>query len=93
MDLAFSIEPFDFGRDIEPELRGYLVVWPLDDGDVEAILYVRPGSQIANIESVREDCFERIERLLKVGPIADGWHKRESDSGWQTWLREHPTAG
>jgi hypothetical protein len=87
MDVAFSIHSLDFGRDDEPDLRGYLVVWPLDDGTAEAILYVRPGSEVGDPEQTRADCCRRIERLFSVGPVEGGWQRRESDNGWQTWLR------
>lgn len=89
VDVAFSIEPLNnFGRDGEPDIRGLLVVWQLDDGDAEAILYVRPDQDVSEADKIREDCFGRIERLLTVGPEPDNWQKRHSDEGWQLWLRQ-----
>lgn len=89
MDVTFSIQPFnDFGRDDEPDITGLLVAWPLDNGDGEAILYVRPDQDLSQAVTIREDCFGRVERLFTIGPNPDGWQKRQSDDGWQLWLRQ-----
>ncbi|MFY1686385.1 hypothetical protein [Plantactinospora sp. WMMB782] len=75
-----------FGREDEPDVSGYLVLRPNDDG-AEVIALVRPGIEAWQREMFAEWVEQRMDRFFEHGPEPDGWQKRKSDNGWQLWAR------
>lgn len=87
--IGIRIEEFDFGREDEPDVVGYVTLeWlDLDHERYQARLLVRPGISAEDRASFATWYLGALDRWLNNGPEMDGWQRRDSDAGWQLWCR------
>lgn len=89
--VGLEIEEFDFGREDELDITGFIMVkWlDLDHEKYTATIGVRPGTGPEDRAAFATWARDVLARWLEHGPDVDGWQRRESDAGWQLWARRH----
>ncbi len=87
-DWDLSTEPEAQAKALDPDIRGFAFIEPQQDGSsYRVFLFIRPGAPAEDREAFAEWALERVERFMQHGPEPDGWQRRETDAGWQLWIR------